>query len=164
MAGWTEIESTTLASPAASVSFTTGLGGYAFFRLTAYIVNDANAKTILLRFNNDSGMNYSRQTISALSTTVEGARETSQASVGLVYGSLAASEQASFGLLVAKPSASVKAQVTALTGYDHSTGISLALNGGEWNNTSNLISAIALLPSSGNFDTGSSFLLEGLAA
>ena len=159
---WQLIESTTLASPAASVSFTTGLTAYKFFRLTAYIANDANAKDVLLRFNNDSGTNYATQTIDAASTTVAGARATGATSNALTITDLAASEEGSIGLLIAKPASGVKAQVTALNGVNASP--SLLLAGGEWNNTADLINRIDVLASSNNFAAGTSLLLEGLAA
>lgn len=161
---WTLIESQTLGSAASSVTFSSGLSSYKFFRLSGYVVNDTSAKTASLRLNGDSGANYARQSVSAISTTVAGARETGQPSIGLGYGSIAASGAATIAAIIAKPSSATKAQVVEEMGYEFSSGVALVLNGGEWNDTSNLISSIALAPSAGSFATGTSFLLEGLAA
>ena len=161
MAGWTEIESTTLASAAASVSFTTGLSGYKFFRLTIYIVNDANSKQVYLRFNNDSGSNYTWQRITGSSTSVTGNRATGEAQIA-IQQTMAASQSNSYQCLISKPAAGVKAQVTVQAGQD--TSPVLILVGGEWDNTADLISRIDVLASSNNFAAGTSLLLEGLAA
>lgn len=166
MAGWTEIESTTLGSAASSISFTTGLADYKFFRLTAYIQNDANAKQVYVRFNNDSGSNYSYQNIRGTGTTVDGARATGQAQIlPAPTSNLAASEQASYSLIIAKPAAGVKAQVVSRAGNNAGVGanVILELVGGEWNNTADAISRIDVLASSNNFAAGTSILLEGLA-
>jgi len=158
---WQLIESTTLASPAASVSFSTGLSGYKFFRLTYYAIHTASS-LLYVRLNNDSGSNYSAQQIAGDSTSVFGARVTSQAqwapySVSAIGGKMT-------GVLnIAKPAAGVKAQLVTQQSANLAAAIKVDLTGGEWNNTADLISRIDLLPSSGNFDTGSSFLLEGLS-
>ena len=161
---WTEIETQTLTTTAASVVFSTGLSGYKFFRLTVYIVNDASDKNILLRFNNDSGGNYSYQRISAGSTTVDGARSTGATFINLTSATLVASQDLSCSILVAKPSASVKAQAIAQVGYQGSGDvIRLVLDGGEWDNTSDALTRIDIIASANNFAAGTSLMLEGLA-
>ena len=170
MAGWTEIESTTLASPAASVSFTTGLGGYAFFRLTVFALKSSGTATVIVRLNNDSGTNYAFQQIAANSTTITGARSTTQSSVGLTDSAGWDTSQgttAMFTALIAKPSATVKAQAIGMSNYPAgtpgNTSGELNLIGGEWANTADAISRIDVLNGSGDFAIGSTFLLEGLA-
>ena len=159
---WTEIESITLGSPAASVTFSSGLTAYKFFRLTVYILNDANAKNIQVRFNNDSGSNYTRQAVSAASTGVSGERPAATTSVEINTGNnITASETASVQVLVAKPAAGVKGQVVYSHGYNASP--SLILGGAEWNNTADLISRIDVIALSNTFAAGTSILLEGLS-
>ena len=163
---WEEIASTTLGSAAASVSFTTGLSGYAFYRLTIYIVNDANAKQVYLRLNNDSGVNYSYQNIRGTGSTIDGAQATGQTQLLLApTNNLAASIHASYGVLISKPAAGVKAQVVSRAGNNAGVGanVILELVGGEWNNTADAISRIDVLASANNFEAGTSILLEGLA-
>ena len=161
---WTLIESQTLGSAASSVTFSSGLSSYKFFRLSGYVVNDTSAKTASLRLNGDSGANYARQSVSAISTTVAGARETGQPSIGLGYGNIAASGTASIEAIISKPSASVKAQVVEGMGYEFSSGDATAVNAGEWGNTPDSITSLSVIASVGSFAAGTSFLLEGLAA
>ena len=155
---WQHVETQVLASPAASVSFT-GLVPSPFFRLTAYIQNDANVKAVFIRFNNDSAGNYVRQQISASSTSVAGTRDTAQTQIQPdLSPALAASQASSFGFIFAKPSAGVKAQAVGQMGFNASPV--LALTGGEWNNTADLISRIDVLASSNNFAAGTSIRLD----
>lgn len=162
---WEEIETVTLGSAAASVSFTTGLTAYKFFRLTVFIKNDANAKTASIRLNNDGGTTYARQYLAAQSTTVLGARSTGQTSalLNVVGGDIDANSYLSASVLIAKPSASVKGQLTIHSGYDPAALMTMELWGVEWNNTADLISRIDVIASSNNFAAGTSVLLEGLA-
>jgi len=158
---WEQIEAITLDGAAASVSFASGLTAYQFFRLTAYILNDANAKDVLLRINNDSGPNYATQTIEAVASSIVGARVTGQTSNALTVINFDANRTGSFGLLIAKPAAGVKGQVLALNGIN--TSNLLVLAGGEWSNTADLINRIDVIASSNNFAAGTSILLEGLS-
>lgn len=157
---WEFIEETTLESAAASVSFTSGLTAYKFFRLTVYILNDTTSKSVYVRLNNDSGSNYTAQEVRGNSTTVSGSRATA-AQFTISGPGLATGQSASMGLLVTKPSASMKAQMTVLAGMQPSPVLSLY--GGEWNNTADALSRIDVLASAGNFAAGTSILLEGLA-
>lgn len=157
---WVKIDSTTLESAAASVTFSSGLSGYKFFRLTAYFAKDGTVGEVRIRFNGDTGTNYAAQRVYAQSTSVSGQRVTGQTSLDLSMN-IGANNVASASILVAKPAASLKAQVT----WQHGVAVSpsLGLLGGEWNNTSELIDEITLLSSSANFAAGTSILLEGLA-
>lgn len=159
---WKGIEQITLGSTASSITFNTGLSGYKFFRLTAFIVNDANVKAVYVTFNGDSGSNYSQQRVEAASTTVSGARSTGTTRLSLAGGTnLAANQFASFIALIAKPSASVKGQAVLQGGHNASPIVELL--GGEWNDTSEVIDEIALSPSNNNFAAGTSVMLEGLS-
>ena len=157
---WERIGYEVLGSAAASISISVPTP-YGFYRITAYIANDANAKDVYVRFNADPGANYSYQTIDANSTTIAGARATGQAQVSATITDLAANGEASFVAVVAKPAAGVKGQMVGFAGQNASP--SLTLDGAEWNNTAAEITSVALVASSNNFAAGSSFLLEGLS-
>ena len=159
---WEEIDSTTLGSAAASVTFNSGLGGYAFYRITAYIANDGTNGRVYVMFNSDTGANYVYQTIEAYGTSASGTRQTAMNKIipDATYNDLLANNEESFTMIVAKPAAGVKAQTVSQAGFNASPV--LALIGGEWNNTADLISSITLTKSSGNFAAGTSILLEGL--
>jgi len=159
---WERIGYEVLGSAAASISISVPTP-YDFYRITAYIVNDANAvKYLLLRFNGDSGANYATQNVAANGGTVSGIRNTGDTKVQLTNtASIAASQTASVSAIIAKPAAGVKGQVISQAGYNATVIYEAA--GGEWNNTAAEITSVALVASSNNFAAGSSFLLEGLA-
>jgi len=159
---WTEIETQTLTTTAASVVFSTGLTGYKFFRLTGYWVSDASAGAVDIRLNNDSGANYAYQRIQAASTTVSGSRATGQTAQRLTPAFPDGSSFNSFSALIAKPAAGVKAQATAHVGFTQ-TSVAMELEGAEWNNTADLITRIDVIALSNNFAAGTSILLEGLS-
>jgi len=160
---WERIGYEVLGSAAASISISVPTP-YDFYRCTFYIVNDANVKAGYLRFNADSGANYSYQQIYGQAASVGGGRTTGATQINPINIALEASETANFTLIVAKPAAGVKAQVVSQAGVETTApGIGLSLIGGEWNNTAAEITSVALVASSNNFDTGSSLLLEGLS-
>lgn len=157
---WVRIDSTTLESAAASVSINVPTT-YDFLRATVYVANDGSSKTVYLRLNNDTGNNFGQQYLMASNTTVSGSRSLSNNIIGLNGTSLAANEEASFQILIAKPAAGVKAQVIVLSGVNASPA--LAAIGAEWNNTADEITSVQILSSGGNLAAGTSILLEGLA-
>jgi len=151
---WELMGQSTLTAAASSISFPV-LPVYRALWVEVHVTNDANAKAILLRFNGDSGTNYTTQHVSAIDYTVAGGRNTGQTSINLDSGAnLDASEIASLTLLIVKPAASSKAQVLSMTGINASPG--LFLNGSEWNNTSALITSFTLTASAGNFAVNTS--------
>jgi len=162
---WEKIDYEVLAAPAASISISVPTP-YDFYRITAYIVNDAgSAEVVSVRFNADSGANYSRQRVSANDTFIAGARATGATEIQVIgLGSVEVSKTGAFSAIVAKPAAGVKAQIVGQSGYDATAVASplLELFGGEWNNTADEVTAVAVVATT-NFDTGSSFLLEGLS-
>ena len=154
------IARTQLTGTAASVSFATGLSGFTKFFLVAYIVNDANTKSLWLRFNADAGANYAYQYVSATGATVAGARVTGAAQV--VFNTtavLAASEAACIVIEISKPVAGEVARITARAGYNAT--IIYEASAAEWTNTADLINRIDVLASSNNITTGTRILLYG---
>jgi len=158
---WERIGYEVLGSASASISISVPTP-YDFYRVTAYFANDANTKDVYLRFNGDSGANYTSQAINANSTSIAGARASGAAQVNLMaLGTMGASENGGTSIIVAKPAAGVKGQAVGVTGQNAAP--ILELTGAEWNNTTDEITAVSIVASSNNFDTGSSFLLEGLS-
>ena len=158
---WDVIDSSTLASPAASVSFTGIDSKYKLFRVTAYIVNDGSAKNVLLRLNNDSGSNYSEQRLLGSSTSVVAIRNASQTSIPATYTQLAASESATIEIVIGKQLASAAAMALIST-VRGGASISKDNIAGIWANTADLISRIDLVASVGNFAAGTVVVLEGV--
>ena len=150
-----------LTGAAASVSFATGLSGFTKFFLVAYVVNDANAKNIKLRFNNDSGANYSHQFLTATDSTVSSSRTTGALSIQLLgVGTGFTGSNVSLSIVeISKPVAGEVARATVRSGFN--TTILIEDFAGEWTNTADLINRIDVVASSNNITTGTHVLLYG---
>ena len=161
---WTVIGSTTLASPASSISFATGLSGYTMFRITAYIVKDGTLGAIQMRINNDSGANYDDQTLSGNSTAVGAARQTGQTQWPFPQSAVAASTNATLEVTISKSVSTSPALAVASFTFipNGESSVGEGRSAGRWNNTADLISRIDLISSSGNFAAGTVALLEGV--
>lgn len=163
-APWDVIDSTTLGSAAASISFASIDSKYKLFRVTAYVVKDATAHQATLRINNDSGANYDYQRLNGSSTTVSAARVTGQTSILLTpTETIAANSIAQFSIIIGKQIAGSAAMVLSDGTFDAtSVGRVKADIAARWNNTADLINRIDLISSSGNFAAGTVVVLEGL--
>jgi len=162
---WDVIDSTTLGSAAASVSFASIDSKYKLFRVTAYIVKDATASTVAMRLNGDTGSNYDRQHLIGNSTTVSASRGTGQDRMYLATNTLAASSVATFSITIGKQIAGSAAMALADSVLFAAPGISALLEeraAFRWSNTADLISRIDLISSSGNFAAGTVVVLEGV--
>jgi len=160
---WQLIDQATLSSAAASITFS-DVGGYQFYRVSAFWVFDGSTAAIDLRLNSDDGANYAYQRIQATATTITGGRSTGQTAQRLTPASPFGGTSNSGTLIIAKPGTSLKAQTLAHLGI-HQEGANpvLELQGGEWNNTAAALSAISFLKSSGSFAANTSILVEGLS-
>lgn len=155
------IGSSVLAAAAASVSFSFP-SVYRAVLVEAHIIRDANAATTWIRANADSGNNYSYQYINASGVTVTRARATAQAQWVLdAVDTVDASARHQFSALVVKAAAAVRGQLLVASGYDPAATIKLELTGGEWNDTTSLLSRIDVLSSANNFASGTSIVLWG---
>jgi len=163
-AAWEVIDSTTLASAAASVSFTSIPTTYKMFRVTAYLIKDGSDGLVQLQINGDSGANYDRQYLRGDSTTVDGARTTGQTSInGNRNGESGLAT--TLEIVIAKQVAGSPAMVLWDQVMLDNAGTP-AMNkfniAGIWNNTADLISRIDLVASAGNFAAGTVVVLEGV--
>jgi len=157
------IKSTVLAAAAASVSFTFP-PVYRAVQVEAFIKNDANCnKRCYLRINNDSGANYSHQAIEAYGSGVSAIRTTADSKIIIdtEFNGIGANARASLSFLVTKTTAASKAQMVAISGDDDPASIVLVLVGGQWNNTTDLMSRIDVLPSANNFAANTAITLWG---
>ena len=160
---WELIDVQVLDTTAASISFQGIPTAFRDFRVTAYIQNDANAKSPFLRLNNDSGGNYTRQYVQGAGATASSAVAASQTSMSLVGGSaIGASNSGKFDILISKPIAGVAALVNTISNVR--TGAATVVAGthsGFWQNTSDLISRIDIVADSNSFAAGTRVVLEG---
>ena len=119
--------------------------------------------TRLMRFNNDSAGNYSTQFINAYGATVDGLRRTAATSIRIDNEAGATlSTKGSVSILVTKTTAAARAQAVWIGGPTEApASIRLALGGGEWNNTTDLLSRIDIIDGGGAMVANTSITLWG---
>jgi len=161
------LETTTLTSNAGSVDFT-GLGSYSDYkhlqlrilaRAISYTFTDLN-----LRFNNDSGSNYSRHRLRGTGSAVNSEATWNQTYMPIGNAADTSTSNAFYAIIldVLDFSSTTKNTTTkALTGYTADGYDDVRLAGGLWNNT-NAVTSINLTADSTSFQTGSRFSLYGV--
>ena len=161
---WDVIDSTTLGSAAASVSFASIDSKYKLFRVTAYIVKDATASTVAMRLNGDTGSNYDRQHLIGNGATVSASRGNNDR-VYLSPSTLAANSVALFSITLGKQTTGAAAMgVASIVMFDTpaTSALTTTNTAFRWSDATELIDEIALLSTSGNFAAGTVALLEGV--
>jgi hypothetical protein len=163
-----------LGAPAANFDLTSIDQNFGALLLVSYVRGDAVAGTIAVqvRFNNDSGANYDAQSIHNSAATTAAAGENLAATSGMIDrgvspgGSAAASE---FGVVVTlipayTDTVGQKGAISIIAGRSGtaSGNLSAMLCATFWRSTA-AVNRITILPSSGNFVTGSRVTLYGLA-
>lgn len=166
----TKITEQTLGSAAASIDFSSISSSYKSLLLVAMLRGTNASATIspLMRFNGDSGTNYGYLILSA--TTAAAATQVANQSSGQIGVVHAASADASAAspMIIEIPlyagttwrktwlsrSGAVDEDTTTTTRLDSTTGM--------WASTA-AINQVTLLPSVGNFDTGSYVALYGMS-
>lgn len=157
---WEHIDTQVLDAAAASVSFQSIDSDFRVFRVTVYTRVNGTAN-VHVRLNNDSSGNYTYQQLTADTTSVAAASNSAQNQfVVLGHSNSGADEPGYVTIEIAKQSADLEAMLIATGGLTIGTG-ELRLTSGPWNNTADLIDRIDVLLSSGNFEAGSRFTLEG---
>ena len=159
------IARTQLTGAAVSVSFATGLSGFTKFFLVGYCVANGTAQNWNITINNDTGANYSRQTLDCSSSTIYTTRSGPGATNWGVSALSANKENQPgvFGLEISKPVAGLVARSTFKFSYmnnDATTAINYGAFAGEWSNTADLINRIDV-NSNVSFAAGTRVLLYG---
>ena len=150
-----------LAGAAASVRFDFP-PVYRAVLIEAYIKKDASGGNVYIRCNNDSGVNYSYQYIHAQDVTVTGARQTGATQWNLsVVTTLQGDSRMSLSALVVKTTAAARGQMVGVFNYNDAAIIRAELAGGEWNNTTDLLTRIDVSTPTGNFAANTSITLFG---
>jgi hypothetical protein len=158
----------TLTGEAASISFTGMPTAYKHLQLRGisqvnYGANDWGS--LQVRFNNDSGGNYTRHFMRGY-TTVSGYSNTGDTGIEAGIGRLIGADTNAFGASIIEiPNwQSAKKKTTrSLAGFAAgSSGVgAVAMQHGIWNNTAP-IHTVTIRSSNGNFTAGTSFALYGV--
>jgi len=154
---YTPIATTTLGSAQSSVTFSS-LGSYTdiVIVVAGYQSIDDN---VLMRFNSDTGSNYSSTTIYGSGSAASSFRSTS--ATGMQLGGLFTSDggNATYHVMNYANSTTYKTVLARANAAASGTQARVGL----WRSTA-AITSITMLTGSGNFQTGSTFTLYGIQA
>jgi hypothetical protein len=160
---YTPIATTTLGSTSATVTFSSIAATYTDLVIVVAGGTDANSG-YGLRFNSDTGSNYSRTYLTGDGTTASSGRDTNQTTADISFNAAVQNNTNFNSIIHIMNYANTTTYKTALsrannaaTGVD--TGVSL------WRSTSAINSIIIRTTSAGRvFNIGSTFTLYGIAA
>jgi len=168
------LETTELTSSASSVSFT-GLGSYSDYkhlqiRYTARTTANAGASWGILRFNSDSGSNYSRHNLTGNGSSVYSQSGTSKTSTDGAFwvagnGNTAGSFGAGVIDILDFSNTSKYSTIRALSGIQSSSGNTdtiIQLGSSAWLNTAAITSILFAETSGNDYAAGSRFSLYGI--
>jgi hypothetical protein len=156
-----KVATTTLGSAASSVTFSSISGSYTDLIL---ITNPSSATTdqsIYVQFNADTGTNYSRTVMYGDGSSAASSRDTSYNYIRMGYNT--GGRTANITQIQNYSNATTfKSTLSRSNTYPGSAGY-VYTSVGLWRNT-NAITSILIGASAGNFDSGSTFTLYGIAA
>ena len=156
------IATTTLASAAATITFSSITSAYTDLRLVL-VSSDGVGSSITVRFNGDTATNYSKTGLYGNGTAASSTRASSQTQINLTAN---ATPTTTLGDVQ---------YITHIFNYANATTYKTVLHRGDrasagteaivglWRSTS-AITSIVIKPSSGSWDTGSTFTLYGIKA
>lgn len=165
---YTLIASNTLTSSAASVTFSSIPGTYTDLVLKASVRTDVvnPFDQLYIRFNSDSGSNYSYTALRGIPTSVTSFRGTSQAQIrgGYTDASQATSNTFSSNEVYIPSYTSTTNKPVSVYGAqeDNVTGAYLEVNANLWQSSSAITSIVITTQNAANFVSGSSFWLYGI--
>jgi hypothetical protein len=160
---WDLLDSEVLAGGAAAVTFTGLAAEGNAYRVTGFILRDANAGSAQIILNNDTAGNYAEQRLEGDGASLNASR-TSPATYLVQTESIAANESARLSVLVSKPATGVAGQGLLQSGQGDAGSINLNANAGAWTNAAALITRIDVVSSANQFAANTSVMVEGAAA
>ena len=159
---YTQIASTTLGSAAASVTFSSIAGTYTDLVLIMRYSN-ASADSAFLRFNSDSGSNYSTTYLYGNGTTASSTRESNYSLAYLDIFTSNSSGDTPISIVNVMNYANATTYKTLLNRNSHTEkGVSATVS--LWRDTAAITSIYLANGSGGDFAAGSTFNLYGITA
>ena len=156
------IATTTLGSAQASVTFSSISGSYTDLVLVLS-VKGSTANFPSLRFNGDSGSNYSRTILTGDGSTASSTRGFNENSANINYNAQTSSSEFNYNSITHiqnySNSTTYKTQITRANQAALGTDAIVTL----WRNT-NAITQIDCITNTGNYASGSTFTLYGILA
>jgi hypothetical protein len=162
-ATYEKIQSTTLGSAAASIDFTSIAATYTDLKIVLVATSSVNGRNLYLRFNSDSGTNYSNTYLVGDGATAISGKTTSAAQINCTGGTVAISSTVPhlFAIDIFSYAGSTNKTALISTSQDRNGTGSVGNVIGLWRSTS-AITAVNLLPQSDNFAIGTTATLYGI--
>ena len=156
---YTKIATTTLGSAQSTVSFTSISGSFTDLVLIVNGGLDSGGAECNLRFNSDTGSNYSYTALEGNGTSASSYRGSNQTKLWFTsyYNT-----SRSMSIINIQDYSNSTTYKTALIRHNN-TSVYTAASAGIWRSTS-AITAIELYPASYNWATGTTFILYGIEA
>ena len=160
-ATYEKIQSTTLGSAASSIDFTSIGSGYTDLRIV-YVCTQASANSPIIKFNSDSGSNYSQTALKGDGSSASSGRETSATRIYLNQGDSASTTIPCMYTIDIFSYAGSTFKTCLITSQTDKNGSGMVeRNVGLWRSTS-AITSISILTSAGNINAGSIATLYGI--
>jgi len=156
------INTYTLGSSSSAITFSSIPATYTDLILVYNGKTTANGVNLQIRLNSDSGTNYSRTALSNYLTSVESTRQTNATQYNTDPAGGSDASTISMGITQFFNYSNTTTNKTMMT-RDGLTSQGLDATVGLWRNTA-AINTIYIFPTSGAFDTGSTFTLYGIKA
>jgi hypothetical protein len=158
---YTPIATTTLGSSATSVDFSS-FSGYTDLVLIVSAKAVSSADDLGLRFNSDSGTNYSYTVLTGNGSSAASARAANMTFAVLDYNASVRTGDYSTHITHIQNYSNTSTYKTVLCRANTSTGVDASVN--LWRNTSAITAIRVLLTTGVSFASGSTFTLYGIAA
>jgi len=157
------IETQTLGSAAASVTFSSIPATYTDLVLVCNTASSASNPDLLMQFNGDTGTNYSDTVLTGNGTTASSARRSTQATIRVGYSAAPDTSTAFHNAVIHIMNyANATTNKTAIARSNHAS-YGTDLTTGLWRSTA-AITSVLLKVSSSTFAVGSTFTLYGIKA
>jgi len=158
---YTPIATTTLGSATASVDFSS-ISGYTDLVLIVSAKANTAADDLALRFNSDSGSNYSYTTLTGNGTTASSSRSANVTFAILDFNGSVRTGDYTTNVVSIQNYSNSTTYKTVLARSNSSAGVDA--NVCLWRNTAAITAIRVLLTGGTNFASGSTFTLYGIAA
>jgi hypothetical protein len=156
-----KIQSYTLGSASASIDFTSIGSGYTDLRVV-YVCTQASANSPIIKFNSDSGSNYSQTSLYGTGTSAVSGRETNATRIYLNQNGSASTTIPGLYTLDIFSYAGGTYKTLIITSENDKNGSGIIENNvALWRSTS-AITSISIFASAGNINAGSTATLYGI--
>lgn len=157
-----ELQIVTVANATATVQFTSIPQNYTDLVIVANIKGTSASNYLNLRFNSDTGSNYSRTTMSGNGSSIVSERRSNQTQINTDYNEVIEANLNYLNTLHIMNYSNITTNKTVLCRANNAaTGVGTTI--GLWRNNA-AITSIELVANNNNFDIGSNFSLYGIRA